>query len=124
MLRTLASRIVGCVRSGDLVARVGGDEILVVLNGVHGIADALDIAEKIRIAASMPMEIPLGAWFIPGLDEFQATVSIGVTLVTEPQEVEDAIVNADRAMYEAKRQGANRAFCLTADVGELLVGSV
>jgi len=112
VLRTLAHRITACVRGGDFAARVGGDEMLVVLDGVHGIADAVDIAEKIRVAASMPMP------FADALDahtsdrQVTVTMSIGVVHVTSAQDVSEAVARADVAMYQAKRAGANRVFCL------------
>ena len=112
VLRTLAHRVAACVRGGDFAARVGGDEILVVLDGVHGIADALDIAEKIRVAASMPMDLMDAIDMCAPDRQASVTMSIGVVHVTSAQDVGDAVARADAAMYRAKRNGANRVFCL------------
>lgn len=114
VLRTLASRIGDCVRSGDVTARVGGDEMLVVLDGVHGIADALDIAEKIRIATSMPIDLPAAGVLIgEATGHVSTTMSIGVTLTCDGESVDQLIARADRAMYQAKRTGTNRVIALT-----------
>ncbi len=58
VLRELAERLSGAIRSGDIAARVGGDELLAVLEGVHDIDDALRVAEKIRAAACEPITVP------------------------------------------------------------------
>lgn len=120
VLRTLGQRIRDCVRSGDVTARVGGDEMLVVLDGVHGMADAVDIAEKIRVAASMPVDA--GGW--PGMEsaggmQVCTTVSIGVTLTFDGESVDQLLARADQAMYQAKRTGSNRVIALTAGRAEV-----
>jgi diguanylate cyclase (GGDEF)-like protein/PAS domain S-box-containing protein len=99
-LATIARRIGECVRSGDLVARMGGDEFLVILEGVHDVAEAETIAEKIRARAAEPIR-----W---GDNDLRLTVSIGAA-VSAPIESADALVSrADAAMYRAKRAGRNR----------------
>ena len=101
VLRTTAMRLREVLRtSDDLGARIGGDELLVVLRGVHGIDDAMAIAEKLRAAATQPINTPSGP--------VSTTVSIGVTLA-HPDETTDALVaRADSAMYRAKQSGRNR----------------
>ena len=101
VLRTTAARLREVLRtSDDLGARIGGDELLVVLRGVHGIDDAMAIAEKLRDAATQPINTPSGP--------VSTTVSIGVTLA-HPDESTDALVaRADSAMYRAKQSGRNR----------------
>lgn len=104
VLKVLASRMGDCVRAGDLIARVGGDEMLVVLDGVHGLSDAVEIAEKIRLAASVPIDV---AGVLA-----EVSVSIGVTITSEGESVDDLIARADEAMYEAKRGGSNRVISI------------
>ena len=100
MLRRLAERISDTVRHEDAAARIGGDEFLVVLNGTHGLNEALSVAEKIRQSAAAAMEFD---------DEhLVATMSIGVTLLHPGESIGELLAHADEAMYEAKRTGRNR----------------
>ncbi len=72
VLRTLAERLRGSLRVDDLAARVGGDELIAVLRGVHDLGNALEIVEKIR--AHMDESIPTSA------GPLRITLSLGVTL--------------------------------------------
>jgi diguanylate cyclase (GGDEF)-like protein/PAS domain S-box-containing protein len=59
LLRCVATRITESVRSTDMVARVGGDEIVVILTGAHDLAEAGGVAEKIRLAIREPIAIAI-----------------------------------------------------------------
>ena len=100
VMRTCAARIRSAIRVGDTVARMGGDEFLVVLDGVHDLAEATSIAEKIRVAVAAPDPANDGT---PA-----ATMSLGVTLSSPGEPVDAMVARADRAMYEAKQTGRNR----------------
>ncbi len=99
VLSTVAGRIRDCVRGGDTVGRMGGDEMLVLLPGVHDIDEVLDIAEKIRCRVAEPIH-HLGQTIC-------ATVSIGATLAVSGESVSEMTTRADTAMYEAKQAGRN-----------------
>lgn len=100
-LQVLAERIRACVRSGDICARMGGDELLVILDGIHELRQASDIAEKTRAAAEQP--IPLGS-----TSHVTATLSIGVALAASGESFDEVMARADAAMYEAKQKGRNQ----------------
>ena len=104
VLRVMADRIQSIVRVQDFAARIGGDELLVVLHGVRDIDEALVVAEKIRVASAEPIETPFG--------HVSATLSIGVVLATKNEETDSLLERADRAMYEAKALGRNRTFVI------------
>ena len=108
VLRTTAVRLREVLRtSDDLAARIGGDELLVVLHGVGNMDDAVAIAEKLRAAAAQPVSTPSGT--------VSTTLSIGVTL-KRPDESTDALVaRADAAMYRAKQTGRNRVVTFTGE---------
>lgn len=89
-----------CVRSSDVVARVGGDEVVVVLAGVTGIDDAVAAAEKVRLAVGTPVRIA-GATVRPRL-------SIGVTMLPSLECLDHSLHCADEAMYAAKAAGRDR----------------
>jgi diguanylate cyclase (GGDEF)-like protein/PAS domain S-box-containing protein len=104
VLRVTGERILAAIRKGDAAARIGGDEVLVVLVGVRGMAEALAVAEKVRAAIREPIPLAEGSVTV--------SASIGVTLV-RPGESGDAMVErADEAMYEAKREGRDRVVAL------------
>ena len=101
VLRGIASRITGAVRHEDLVARMGGDELLVILQAVHGLEEAVRIAEKVHRATSMPILLPDGR-------AVTATLTIGATVATPGEDPDAVLARADRALYEGKRSGRNR----------------
>lgn len=101
VLRAMAIRLKEVLRtSDDLAARMGGDELLVVLHGVQDLRNAARIAEKLRVAAMDPVDTPAG--------KVCTTMSIGVTLAHDDEQTEDLVVRADTAMYRAKQCGRNQ----------------
>lgn len=104
LLRNVAQRIRSCVRSGDIVARIGGDEVVAVLDEVDGLAGALAAADKVRLAVARPCALT-NATVEPHL-------SIGVALLPSFDDFDSALNRADEAMYAAKAQGRNRVISL------------
>ena len=100
VLTSVAARIRTSLRQGDMVARVGGDEFVVILDGVHSLEDARAIAEKIAGSIGAPARI--------GTTTVRPLASIGIAAVGPEDSPQSVIAAADRAMYEAKRQGRNR----------------
>lgn len=99
IIENTARRLEQCIRKGDMVARVGGDEFIVLLREIASF-DAPKVAEKIIGVLSEPFVITSSTLYI--------TTSIG--LASYPQDGTDVnalIHNADGAMYEAKRNGKN-----------------
>ncbi|MBY0442090.1 MAG: diguanylate cyclase [Mycobacteriaceae bacterium] len=99
VLATLAQRIRNCVRDGDTVGRIGGDEMLVLLPSVHSIHEVIGIAEKIRRRVAEPIH--------HAGNTIRATVSIGATLAIPGESVSTMTARADAAMYTAKQTGRN-----------------
>ena len=102
VLREIASRLLGSVRSYDSVSRYGGEEFLVVLSGV-GSEIALARAEQIRRAVeTRPIETSEASVHV--------TVSLGAVVSTDWDELngEGLIREADAALYRAKKEGRNR----------------
>ena len=96
-----ASRLTACVRSADLVCRLGGDEFLIIILNSNSSDIALSIAEKIIKSIQFPMPID-------NTLSIQVGVSVGVAVAPEHgKSFEDLVKSADEAMYEVKRQGKN-----------------
>lgn len=104
VLKNVATRLQNLVRAGDTVARMGGDEFTIILNGLHTDQDAEKIAEKIIQRIAVP--------FTFGNISCSLGVSIGITLYPDHgTHVEQLINKADQAMYLAKAKGRN-TYCL------------
>lgn len=99
VLATLAARIRASVRQGDTVGRTGGDEILILLPGVHNIDEVAEIAEKIRCRAAEPIQV--------SEQTIRATLSIGATIALPGEPVSSITARADAAMYKAKSGDKN-----------------
>lgn len=98
LLQQAAARMVECVRESDTVARIGGDEFIVLLRAVADASDACAVAEKIRAALSLPFEL--------AGRHLSMSCSIGIALF--PEHGSDSVElskNADMAMYQAKETG-------------------
>jgi diguanylate cyclase (GGDEF)-like protein/PAS domain S-box-containing protein len=109
LLQIVAQRISECVRGGDTVARMGGDDFAVILADVSQEEDISRVTHKILAAIAEPAQV----------DSHRLTVtcSIGVSLF--PRDGEDAstlLRNADAAMYRAKDQGRNSIQYSTAEI--------
>ncbi|BAV33779.1 hypothetical protein SCL_1471 [Sulfuricaulis limicola] len=99
LIEKTARRLEHCVRKGDMVARVGGDEFIVLLQDVVS-SDVSKIAEKIIENLSKPLMLADRSLSI--------TTSIGVaTYPHDGVDINALIHSADIAMYEAKRNGKN-----------------
>ncbi len=101
LLKEVAKRLESCVRSGDTVARVGGDEFIIVLTEITAPHDAAQVAQK--ILAAMAASIRLDG------QELNVTMSVGITVypVHGDDDVQSLMKKADMAMYEAKSAGRN-----------------
>ena len=99
VLKVVAARLATCVRKADTVARVGGDEFVVMLP-MRDAQHASRVAESILAALAEP--IPLGTNF------FQIGVSIGISVFPgDASDKEELLRCADRAMYAVKASGRN-----------------
>lgn len=103
VLREAAHRLVGLMRGYDAVGRYGGEEFLLVLPGYDAAKDPARSHELVDVLASRPFDC--------NGSEISVTCSFGVT-VTQPwldhTTIDDLIRRADKALYEAKRNGRNR----------------
>jgi diguanylate cyclase len=100
VLSVLAGRFVESLRPGDLVYRYGGEEFLVLLPDTN-VGGAQVLLERLRLrACSAPIA--------QGDIAVTQAVSIGVAPVLSEGNPEDALLRADKAMYQAKAQGRNR----------------
>lgn len=101
LLKIISKRMVNCLRQTDTVARMGGDEFVIVLSGQSNMEDILiPTLERIRSVVTEPVHVESLT--------LRVTLSIGVTVYPEHGEDSETLLSrADMAMYEAKSHGRN-----------------
>ncbi|MGQ0810207.1 MAG: diguanylate cyclase domain-containing protein [Nitrospiraceae bacterium] len=101
LLKAVADRFHTCVREVDTVARMGGDEFTVILEGVSSEKDVATVAQRITRSIAEP--------FMLGDHQVSIGVSIGITVYPQDDHgIDEILKHADAAMYRAKQQGGNR----------------
>jgi diguanylate cyclase (GGDEF)-like protein len=103
VLKSAAGRIKNCLRETDLVARFGGDEFTIILEGITSLDIVNDVSKKIADSLSRPFVFLKRQLFV--------SVSIGAACFPENgSNASELIKNADNAMYKAKRSGGGVCF--------------
>ncbi len=101
VIHAMADKLIASVRSSDTVARIGGDEFVVILEALPDRSAAAAVAAKIRDR--------LGQAFVLNGRDVKATVSIGISFYPDNGDDAEVLVRAaDYAMYLAKRAGKDR----------------
>ncbi len=111
LLKEAAARLVSCVRESDTVARMGGDEFIIILGEVDDPGSVDRVARTILQRIVEPFKLG---------DEFgYVSTSVGITLYPDDAaDIESLLKNADQAMYVAKKQGRNRSSYFTLSMQE------
>jgi diguanylate cyclase (GGDEF)-like protein len=99
MLKEIARRLQATVRDGDTVARIGGDEFLVLMEDIDSAAECAVLASRVLEAMRDPVS--------HGDRQISISASIGVVVYPDQGQTGKLIANADAAMYTAKRAGGN-----------------
>jgi diguanylate cyclase (GGDEF)-like protein/PAS domain S-box-containing protein len=97
-LVAIAKRLESCLRSGDTVARFGGDEFTLLLEDIKDVTDATNVAKRIQDSLSLPLNL--------NGNQLHTTASIGIAWnYINYEEPATILRDADIAMYRAKREG-------------------
>lgn len=111
-LKTLARRLQGRIRENDILARIGGDEFVLVSPGLQWDRAMQELGVRLREAVSQPMVL--------ANETFKISCSIGVaSYPAHGVNPETLLRHADLAMYVAKRNGGNRIESFSTEMGHL-----
>ena len=103
LLIAISGQMQSCLRESDTLARIGGDEFVVVLTDLEDMRACVQLIHRLLTACSQPVEVN-------GI-ELRVSTSIGVTMYPNhgvDADADQLMRHADNAMYEAKRSGKNR----------------
>lgn len=105
LLQAVATRLHECLRASDTVARVGGDEFVLLLPEISGLSEVMVVAGHIRDRLNQSFQMAAG-------QQLNISCSIGIALYPEHgRDGAQLLKRADHAMYDAKRRGRNQVRC-------------
>ena len=111
LLREVVIRLKDRLRQCDTLARMGGDEFTLIAAGLTEPEAAATVADRVREVLQPPFLIEGNELFV--------TASVGISIYPrDGLDVSQLLRSADAAMYEAKRQGKNRAVFFTPEIGQ------
>jgi len=111
LLKEVAVRLQACIRPGDTVARISGDEFSIVLSDLAQFEDAALVAQKVIDQLARAVDL--------GGHEVFVTASVGIAVYPGDGEAAEALLGAaDAAMYRAKQAGRNAYQFFTAEINQ------
>jgi diguanylate cyclase (GGDEF)-like protein len=112
LLKSIAQRLLGALRSEDTVARMGGDEFVLLMPAI-GREDAIAVADKLLVMVRKPMALG-------NMLNYRPMASLGIAMYPQDGDTAELLLrNADTAMYEAKLGGRARSAMYTAVMSEV-----
>jgi len=111
LLKIVAQRLRVAIRDADSVSRFGGDEFVVLLNGVTGSDEALQIAQRLMNNLRAP--------YLVDTLELNVSCSVGIAMFPDDAaDMDELMRHADAAMYEAKASGRDSIYFFTRDLND------
>jgi len=115
LLRTVATRLRSILREADTVARMGGDEFVILLSTISGHGDPRLVAEKLMRVVSAPIELDG--------HRVDVTASVGISLYPQHGRQPDELLrHADSALYRAKASGRNGYLLFNPTMADKFIG--
>ncbi|PKM66752.1 MAG: diguanylate cyclase [Firmicutes bacterium HGW-Firmicutes-2] len=112
-IKVVATRLTNLVQESDIVARLGGDKFIIMVQNPESSEYVRKVANKIISAFRQPFEV--------NQNEIYVTVSIGISVFpTDGKTHEDLIKNAELAMYKAKEKGKNQSVLCTTIMKDII----
>jgi diguanylate cyclase (GGDEF)-like protein len=101
VLDVVAHRLAGALRPGDTAARFGGDEFIILCEGLPDEDAVGDVADRLLEAVAQPVELAAGT-------ETVVTASVGIAIASGGDQAERLVRDADAALHRAKEEGRHR----------------
>ncbi|MFT5660716.1 MAG: diguanylate cyclase (GGDEF)-like protein/PAS domain S-box-containing protein [Sulfurimonas sp.] len=104
LLIAVSSNMQKCLRDGDTISRIGGDEFVVVLQDLEDMHSSVGMMKRLLQAAAQPIEI--------GELNLEVSTSLGMTFYPQAENIDadQLLRQSDQAMYQAKQQGKNKYY--------------